>query len=98
VWRDVQDGTVFNRTYDNAPSWDQVDLRALWKGAGDHYEIIGFIKNVTNTTGYEAAGGGSGLLGNNTSSTTAANGLFENNIYTLTPPRTYGVELRYKFF
>src|SRR5262249_36969514 len=39
VWRDKQSGTVFDRWYDNAPSWSDVDIRALWKGPGDRYEV-----------------------------------------------------------
>ncbi|HEX3916701.1 MAG TPA: TonB-dependent receptor [Caulobacteraceae bacterium] len=98
VWRDTQDGTIFDRSYDNAPSWNDVSLRALWKGAGDKYEIIGFIKNVFNNQEYEAADGGAGLLGNTVTNTTAAAGLIETNVFNLAPPRTYGVEVRYKFF
>jgi iron complex outermembrane receptor protein len=97
-WRDVQDGTVFNRAYDNAPSWDDVDLRLLWTGNHDRYEIIGFVKNLLNSNQFEAADGGVGLLGNSTSATTAAAGLNQENVFTLAPPRTYGVEVRYKFF
>ena len=98
VWRDVQDGTIFDRAYDNAPSWDDVDLRAMWKGKGDRYEVIGFVKNVFNTLQYEAADSGAGLLGANATTTTAAAGLAEVNVYNLAPPRTYGLEVRYKFF
>ena len=98
VWRDTQDGTVFNRFYDQAPSWYDIDLRALWKGPNDKYDIIAFVKNLTNTLQYDVGSGGTGLLGNASSTTTAAQGLFETNIYSLAPPRTYGLEVRYKFF
>jgi iron complex outermembrane receptor protein len=98
VWRDVQDGTIFNRSYDNAPAWDDFDLRALWKGPNDKYEVIGFIKNIFNTLQYEVGSGGGGLLGTATSHTTAALGLDEVGVFSLAPPRTYGLEVRYKFF
>ena len=98
IWRDTEDGTVFDRKYDNAPSYSQVDFRALWKSTGDKYEIIGYVKNVFDTIGYQAADGGVGLFGTASSVNTAAGGLNETNIYNQTPPRTYGVELRYKFF
>ncbi len=98
VWRDKQDGTPFDRWYDNAPAWSDVDIRALWKGPNDRYEVIGFVKNVFNTLQYTVASGGVGLLGNGFSSTTAAQGLFQQNLFELNPPRTYGVEVRYKFF
>jgi iron complex outermembrane recepter protein len=98
VWRDKQDGAIFNRWYDNAPAWSDVDIRALWKGPNDRYEVVGFVKNVFNTLQYTVASGGVGLLGNSFSSTTAANGLIQQNLFELNPPRTYGVEVRYKFF
>jgi len=98
VWRDVQDGTVFNRTYDNAPAWDDFDLRALWKGPNDRYEVIGFVKNIFNSLQYETGSGGGGLLGTSNSATYAAAGLDEVGVFTLAPPRTYGLEVRYKFF
>jgi hypothetical protein len=41
---------------------------------------------------------GTGLSGNASSTTSATAGFFENNIYDLAPPRTYGLEVRYKFF
>jgi iron complex outermembrane recepter protein len=98
VWRDTQNGTVFDRSYDNAPSWYDLDLRALWKGPNDKYEIIAYVKNVTNTLQYDVGSQGVGLIGNASATTTPAAGLFETNIYDLAPPRTYGMEVRYKFF
>jgi len=97
IWRDRQYGAVFNRYYNAAPSWDDVDLRALWMGPHDRYEVIGFVKNVFNSLQYDVGVQGAGLLGNGVASTTAAAGLFENNLYEIAPPRTYGVEVRYKF-
>jgi iron complex outermembrane receptor protein len=98
IWRDTQDGTVFKRFYYIAPSWDDVDLRAVWSGNHDKYEVIGFIKNVFNTEQYDVGSAGVGLLGNATSHTTPAQGLNYLSVYELAPPRTFGVEVRYKFF
>jgi iron complex outermembrane receptor protein len=98
VWRDTQDGSVFERSYNQAPSWYDIDLRALWKGPNDKYEIIAFVKNLTNTLQYDVGDQGTGLSGNASSTTSATAGFFENNIYDLAPPRTYGLEVRYKFF
>ncbi len=70
VWRDIQAGALFNRFYYNAPSWSDVDLRALWSGDHDRYEIIGFVKNVFNTTQHDTGAGGAALAGN---ATTAGN-------------------------
>ncbi len=98
VWRDQQAGTVFDRWYDNAPAWSDVDIRALWKGPHDHYEVIGYVKNVFNTLQYTVGAGGVGLLGNSMAATSNAAGLFQQNLFELNPPRTYGLEVRYKFF
>ena len=98
VWRDTQDGSVFERSYNQAPSWYDIDLRALWKGPNDKYEIIAFVKNLTNTLQYDVGEQGTGLSGNASGTTNPAAGLFTNNIFDLAPPRTYGLEVRYKFF
>jgi iron complex outermembrane receptor protein len=102
IWRDTQVGTVFNRFYDTAPSWSDIDIRALWKSHDDKYEIIGYVKNVFNTLQYEVGAAGAGLSGTENQSlvSTKGNGgkLFETSVYTLAPPRTYGLEVRYKFF
>jgi iron complex outermembrane receptor protein len=98
VWRGSQDGTVFNRPYNNAPSWDDFDLRALWRGPNDRYEIIAYVKNIFSSQQYEVGTGGIGLLGNGSSLTNAASGYDYQGIFTIAPPRTYGIEVRYKFF
>ncbi|HLK25044.1 MAG TPA: TonB-dependent receptor [Caulobacteraceae bacterium] len=99
VWRDTQLGnTVFNTPYNTAPSWDDVDLRATWSGDHDRYEIIGFVRNVFNSLQYTVGGGAAGYVGNATTGTSPASGLFYFPAYDLTQPRTFGVEVRYKFF
>ena len=98
VWRDTQVGNVFNRFYNIAPSWDDVDFRATWSGDHDRYEVIGFVKNAFNSLQYNVGAAGQGLLGNATSHTSNAAGLDYVSGYELAPPRTFGVEVRYKFF
>jgi len=92
IWRDQQYGSVFKEPYDVAPSWSQVDLRAVWKAPDDKYEIIAYGRNVFNTVGYEAAAGG-GIISTNNSG-----GYTQNNLYGINPPATYGIEVHYKFF
>ena len=93
TWRDKQAGAIFNESYDTAPSWDQVDLRATWKAPNDKYEITLYGRNVFNTTGYEAAA--PGLI---YSTGPAANDYKVATDYGINPPATYGIELHYKFF
>jgi iron complex outermembrane receptor protein len=78
---------VFSRDYNSAPSWDQVDLRAHWAPQGNKYTIIAYVKNVGDTDGYDAA-----VTANQRSDRNGAQNL------ELTPPRTYGIELQYRFF
>ena len=91
VWKDKSYASIFTRTYDEAPSWSQVDLRVVWSGNHDHYEIVGFVKNLFNTLGYDAAAAGY-IAGGGTPATMAQVPAFD-----LTPPRLYGVEFHYKF-
>jgi iron complex outermembrane receptor protein len=86
VWKDKSYASIFTRSYDQAPSWDEVDFRLTWSGNHDRYEVIAYAKNVLNSIGYDAAASGYYGLGNNP---VAA--------FDLTPPRTYGVEVHYKF-
>jgi iron complex outermembrane receptor protein len=98
VWRDTQVGSVFNRFYNTSPSWDDFDFRATWVGDHDKYEVIGFVKNAFNSLQYNVGAAGAGLLGNATSHTNPVAGLDYVSAYELAPPRTFGVEVRYKFF
>jgi iron complex outermembrane receptor protein len=110
VWRDKQYGSIFNRSYYQAPSYDQWDLRATWKSESKKYSVVGFVRNVGNSVGYEGGGGAgrragtvpayvAGTIPTGGSATTAIpilQGIATS--YTITPPRTYGIELQYRFF
>jgi iron complex outermembrane recepter protein len=92
VWKDKSYATIFTRNYYEAPQWDQVDVRGTWSGDHDHYEVIVFVKNLFNTLGYDAAGGATANYTGN-----PANPTTQDTAFDLTPPRTYGVEVHYKF-
>ena len=99
VWRDQQYGTVFKRSYNVAPSWDQIDARLTWTDAAKRYKIIAYGKNLTDNIGYDAGATGERDAGN----IKAADGTITPVIqgirktFSVTPPRTYGIELQYKF-
>lgn len=86
AWRDAQYGSIFNTPYNRAPSWDQVDLRAEWKSANNHYSIIAYGKNIFDKAGYQA-----GRIG-----TLQASGVYIIQD-VLNPPALYGVEFQYRF-
>ncbi len=77
---------VFSSPRYTSPSHENLDLRALWRDAENRYTIIGFVKNVTDEVASE----------NLTASSVTSLGTFRS---TLKPgfPRTYGVELQYRF-
>ena len=106
AFRDAQDGTLFNRFYDNAPSWSDLSFRATWKGPHDRYEITAFVKNALDALQYTVAAQGAGLGGSASAIgpiRATASGATNDpvnfvNSFDINPPRTYGVEMRYKFF
>jgi len=91
IWKDKSYASIFRRTYDEAPSWDQVDLRATWQGNHDKYELVAYVRNVFDTLGYDAAAGAYPIA-----APVGGSG-FQAPSYDLTPPRTYGFEVHYKF-
>ncbi|HEX3887514.1 MAG TPA: TonB-dependent receptor [Phenylobacterium sp.] len=92
IWKDKSYASVFSRPYDEAPSWDQVDLRATWQGNHDKYELVAFVRNVFNTLGYDAAAAAYPIA-----APVGGGGFTQAPAYDLTPPRTYGMEIHYKF-
>jgi len=102
VWRDKQFGSIFERFYNEAPSWSQVDARLTWQGKDNRYSVILYGKNLFDTKGYDGGASGSRLSGTTIGSSVAAPQINAvqpgfNITYPLTPPRTYGVELQYRF-
>jgi iron complex outermembrane recepter protein len=114
IWRDKQFGSLFDRSYYEAPAYSQWDARVTYKDKDNKYTIIAFIKNIANDLGYEggaSAGRRAGQLpgyvvGQTGSTALAAVPVLtpgNNNVgnivsgYLLTPPRTYGIELQYRF-
>ena len=95
LYRSKSYANVFEREYNSAPSWDQVDLRAIWTPEGGKYTVIAYVKNVLNDDGYAAAVAAS----QRNNSATVASDRFPNGaqVYELTPPRIYGLELQYRF-
>lgn len=85
VWKDATYGGLFNRAYDLAPAYTQVNLRAVWTDRNDNYNLIAYVNNVFDTQGYDGAAGG--LL---------APGFITTGL-SLLNPRTYGLEVRYRF-
>jgi iron complex outermembrane receptor protein len=75
VWRDKQYSTIFERSYNESPSWDQTDLRLTWKGKDNHYSIIAYVKNVFDSLGYDGGASGTRITGVYNAATIAALGM-----------------------
>jgi iron complex outermembrane recepter protein len=123
-WRDNAYGTLFQRWYTKAPTWDQTDARILWRSEDSKYEFIAFVKNIFDDIGYDQGATAERLNGafSNIPGRPPPAGLTCSPVITglgnpaagqlgtvncvqgirktffTTPPRTYGIELRYKFF
>ncbi len=87
VWKDKEYSSPFNRSYNLAPAYSQVNLRATWTDVKNRYSIIAYADNLFNTTGYDSAGG---VLVNTSPEVT-------DRLASLTAPRTFGVEFQYRF-
>ncbi len=90
VWRAHAYGNIFNRPYNRIPAYDQVDARIAWTDAQDRFRVVGFVKNLFDTTGYE------GATGNLLASPPAAASQVAQT-YALTPPRTFGLQVEFRF-
>jgi iron complex outermembrane receptor protein len=102
IWRDKQYGSIFQRAYTESPSWSQVDARLTWKGKDNRYTVIAYVKNLFDTLGYDGGATASRLAGTLPGATIASpvRNVVQPGFdvtYPLTPPRTYGVEVQYRF-
>lgn len=97
TWKDETYFSVFNRWYSLAPSYNQIDLRLLWKPSTMPLTVTTFVRNLTDSLGYDGMGGvrqaqipagGAGVP--------VIPASIARNV-SLTPPRTYGAQFQYKF-
>ena len=89
VWRDKTYDDVFNRSYNLAPSYALVNLRAIWTDTANRYSVIIYGNNITNKIAQDASAG----LG----VTNPGPAQVIDPLVSYIPPRVYGVELRYRF-
>ncbi len=93
IWKDSTYGSIFNRPYALAPSYDTASFRLTFKDAKDRYDLIAYVDNAFDRTGYDRQTGSLLQTGN---PVTGVNEAIVENV-GLIPPRTYGVEVRYRF-
>jgi len=86
TYTDEQQTTIFSQGNYTAPSNEIVDFRALWKDGQDRFTVIGFVKNAFDEVAYQSS----------SSTGLTAAGTFRQTV-KLNFPRTYGLELQYRF-
>jgi iron complex outermembrane receptor protein len=62
-----------------------VDVRALWQHPNNRYTFIAFVNNALDDDGFEAAGATQSAWGT------------QSRTLSLTAPRTYGIEVQFRF-
>ncbi|WP_374469310.1 TonB-dependent receptor [Phenylobacterium sp.] len=95
VWRDDTYYSIFNEYYNRAKAWEQVDARLIFNDADDRFTAIAWVKNLFKAEGVTGIDGeridtGPNGLGR-------PGGAFVNQTVSYVAPRTYGIELQYRF-
>jgi iron complex outermembrane receptor protein len=104
TWTDKTIYQPFNDPAFQVPSYGTADFRALWKDAGSKYELIAFVKNAFDEKGYTSTGStnpsavfGDPNPGLVVGSTTYLRQTGVSITRGLIQPRTFGVEVQYRF-
>lgn len=92
VWRDDSYSDVFETEPGTIEGFKAVDLRLIWSAIDDRYTVIAYGSNIFD----EDAQDGGGLTRQATASSWAAGQRYYRT-FNLIPPRTYGLELQYRF-
>jgi len=86
TYTDEQQTSIFAQDNYTAPSNELVDFRALWKDSQDRFTVIGYVKNAFDEVAYQSS----------TPTSLSPSGDYRRTV-KLNFPRTYGVELQYRF-
>jgi iron complex outermembrane receptor protein len=91
IWKDGTYYSVFNRPYNFAPQYSDVNLRATWSDAKDRYNVILFANNLFNTLGADGAAGALMLAEQ------AGQQPDILSVPALTAPREFGIQFQYRW-
>lgn len=104
TWTDETTYQPFDNPAFAVPSYGTADLRVLWKDAQDRYTLIGYVKNLTEEEGYTSTSSTNptAVFGNPNPGLIVDGAAYLRQTDTaitrgLIQPRTYGVELQYRF-
>lgn len=90
VWRSDTYFSVFNEYYNEAKAFEQIDARVIFNDVDDRFTVIGFAKNITDVRGAV-------VMGASRNTNLGPNNGFINQSPSFIAPRTYGVEVQYRF-
>ncbi len=85
MYRDVTYGWMFRESVYRSPAYMTGNARLIWTGANNRYSVTGWVQNVTDERVNEYATYGEDTAGN----------IYPYGVRV--PPRTWGVELQYRF-
>jgi len=104
TWTDETTYQPFDNPDFAVPAYGTADLRVLWKDAGDRYSLIGYVKNLTDEEGFTSTSSTNptAVFGNPNPGLVVGGATYLRQTGTaitrgLIQPRTYGVELQYRF-
>jgi iron complex outermembrane receptor protein len=89
VWKDKEYSSPFNRAYNEAPAYTQVNCRITWTGMNNRYSVIAYANNLFDSRGYDNAYG--------VPVTNPGPNQIVDKLVSLTAPRTFGLEFQYRF-
>ena len=102
-WTDETAYQPFDNPAFKVPAYSTADFRALWKDVEDRYALIAFVKNAFDEEGFTSTGSGAPTAEFSPAATTTVDGQTTlvqtgNTVPRgLIYPRTFGVELQYRF-
>jgi iron complex outermembrane receptor protein len=95
TWTDETTYQPFDNPAFKVPDYGTVDFRALWRDADDRYSVIAFVKNATDEEGFTSTGSTTPVaeFAAGTPIVNTSTQIVRGLIY----PRTFGMELQYRF-
>jgi iron complex outermembrane receptor protein len=104
TWTDSTIYQPFDNPAFEVPAYGTGDLRAIWKDADDRFSLIGFVKNISDEEGFTSTGStnptavfGTGTTACGSPTGTCAVQTGVNITRGLIQPRTYGLEVQFRF-
>lgn len=99
TWTDETYYQPFKSAANRVKAYDVTDFRVLWKDVEDRYTVIGFVKNAFDQGGFTSNGSTTptAIFDSPNPGTTSIVQTRTAITRGLIQPRTYGVELQYRF-